>query len=114
MQAAVHIRQLEIRRDERADKRVLLLGPRAEIPYFFFMGDRLPQQPREFAHIEPRGCPLFGEKSRTARFRNRETEFVAADALRFDHHQREFNTTFGDAWKTKLSSAGLVYKLARL
>jgi uncharacterized UPF0160 family protein len=29
---------------------------------------------------------------------------------RYDHHQREFNTTFDDAHKTKLSSAGLVYK----
>lgn len=28
----------------------------------------------------------------------------------FDHHQREFNTVFSDAHKTKLSSAGLVYK----
>ncbi|ODV86159.1 hypothetical protein CANARDRAFT_175097 [[Candida] arabinofermentans NRRL YB-2248] len=28
----------------------------------------------------------------------------------FDHHQREFNTTFNDQYKTKLSSAGLVYK----
>lgn len=28
----------------------------------------------------------------------------------FDHHQREFNTTFGENYETKLSSAGLVYK----
>lgn len=28
----------------------------------------------------------------------------------FDHHQREFNTTFNGNYKTKLSSAGLVYK----
>ncbi|AMD22229.1 HGL111Cp [Eremothecium sinecaudum] len=28
----------------------------------------------------------------------------------FDHHQREFNETFSNAYKTKLSSAGLVYK----
>ncbi|CAK9438540.1 uncharacterized protein LODBEIA_P27640 [Lodderomyces beijingensis] len=28
----------------------------------------------------------------------------------FDHHQREFDTTFNDKYKTKLSSAGLVYK----
>ena len=28
----------------------------------------------------------------------------------FDHHQREFNTTFNDKYQTKLSSAGLVYK----
>ncbi|KZV92579.1 metal-dependent protein hydrolase [Exidia glandulosa HHB12029] len=33
-----------------------------------------------------------------------------ANILRFDHHQREFNETFGPDWKTKLSSAGLVYK----
>ena len=30
--------------------------------------------------------------------------------LRFDHHQRGFNQTFSDKFKTKLSSAGLVYK----
>lgn len=28
----------------------------------------------------------------------------------FDHHQREFNTTFNEKYLTKLSSAGLVYK----
>lgn len=28
----------------------------------------------------------------------------------FDHHQREFNTTFNEKYQTKLSSAGLVYK----
>ncbi|EEB06460.2 eukaryotic protein [Schizosaccharomyces japonicus yFS275] len=28
----------------------------------------------------------------------------------FDHHQREFNDTFSPDYKTKLSSAGLVYK----
>ncbi|CCK71230.1 Myg1p KNAG_0G01720 [Huiozyma naganishii CBS 8797] len=28
----------------------------------------------------------------------------------FDHHQREFTETFSDKYKTKLSSAGLVYK----
>jgi len=28
----------------------------------------------------------------------------------FDHHQREFNTTFSENYNTKLSSAGLVYK----
>ncbi|KAK6197484.1 metal-dependent protein hydrolase [Scheffersomyces amazonensis] len=28
----------------------------------------------------------------------------------FDHHQREFDTTFSSAYKTKLSSAGLIYK----
>ncbi|SCU78228.1 LADA_0A04544g1_1 [Lachancea dasiensis] len=28
----------------------------------------------------------------------------------FDHHQREFFETFSDSFKTKLSSAGLVYK----
>ncbi|KAK6465475.1 metal-dependent protein hydrolase [Scheffersomyces coipomensis] len=28
----------------------------------------------------------------------------------FDHHQREFNTTFSNDYKTKLSSAGLIYK----
>lgn len=28
----------------------------------------------------------------------------------FDHHQREFNTTFNDKYATKLSSAGLIYK----
>jgi uncharacterized UPF0160 family protein len=29
---------------------------------------------------------------------------------RYDHHQREFTGTFGDNYKIKLSSAGLVYK----
>nr|CCA21534.1 protein MYG1 putative [Albugo laibachii Nc14] len=29
---------------------------------------------------------------------------------RFDHHQQEFNTTFSDKHRIKLSSAGLVYK----
>lgn len=33
-----------------------------------------------------------------------------ASILRFDHHQRGFEVTFGEDWKTKLSSAGLVYK----
>lgn len=33
-----------------------------------------------------------------------------ASKLRFDHHQRGFNTTFGNGFQTKLSSAGLVYK----
>ncbi|GBG28575.1 UPF0160 protein MYG1, mitochondrial [Hondaea fermentalgiana] len=34
-----------------------------------------------------------------------------ADALRFDHHQREFQDVFfSEDFKTKLSSAGLVYK----
>lgn len=33
-----------------------------------------------------------------------------ADRLRFDHHQRGFFETFSDTTKTKLSSAGLVYK----
>lgn len=33
-----------------------------------------------------------------------------ADRLRFDHHQADFNCTFSDAFKTKLSSAGLVYR----
>ncbi|SCU83736.1 LAME_0C06370g1_1 [Lachancea meyersii CBS 8951] len=28
----------------------------------------------------------------------------------YDHHQREFDETFSDLYKTKLSSAGLVYK----
>ena len=32
-----------------------------------------------------------------------------AETLRFDHHQREFTGVL-DPWKTKLSSAGLVYK----
>ncbi|KAI5480731.1 hypothetical protein MNV49_007658 [Pseudohyphozyma bogoriensis] len=31
-------------------------------------------------------------------------------ANRFDHHQRGFNEVFGEGYKTKLSSAGLVYK----
>eukprot|EP00798_Chlamydomonas_sp_ICE-L_P020383 gene20383-27154_t len=33
-----------------------------------------------------------------------------ADALRYDHHQRGFAEEFGHGYKTKLSSAGLVYK----
>lgn len=33
-----------------------------------------------------------------------------AAAHRYDHHQRGFFEVFGDEWKTKLSSAGLVYK----
>ncbi|KAM3572445.1 hypothetical protein VYU27_005525 [Nannochloropsis oceanica] len=33
-----------------------------------------------------------------------------ASGLRFDHHQRGFEHTLGDKFKTKLSSAGLVYK----
>lgn len=37
-----------------------------------------------------------------------------ASKLRFDHHQRGFNTTFGNGFQTKLSSAGLVYKLVYL
>ncbi|SCZ88207.1 BZ3500_MvSof-1268-A1-R1_Chr10-2g02879 [Microbotryum saponariae] len=32
------------------------------------------------------------------------------ERLRFDHHQRGFNETFGHGFVTKLSSAGLVYK----
>lgn len=28
----------------------------------------------------------------------------------FDHHQREFTGVFGHGFKTKLSSAGLIYK----
>lgn len=33
------------------------------------------------------------------------------DAVKyFDHHQREFTTTFNDKYATKLSSAGLIYK----
>ncbi len=36
-------------------------------------------------------------------------EYDAA-RLRFDHHQRGFTHTLGDGYKTKLSSAGLVYK----
>ena len=31
-------------------------------------------------------------------------------ALKFDHHQRGFMETFSDEFKTKLSSAGLIYK----
>jgi len=31
-------------------------------------------------------------------------------AKRYDHHQRGFDETFGASWKTKLSSAGLIYK----
>lgn len=31
-------------------------------------------------------------------------------ALRFDHHQREFQDVFGHGFNTRLSSAGLVYK----
>lgn len=30
--------------------------------------------------------------------------------FRFDHHQRSFAETLGRAYKTKLSSAGLVYR----
>ena len=33
-----------------------------------------------------------------------------ADKLRFDHHQKSFDETFGRGFATKLSSAGLVYK----
>jgi len=33
-----------------------------------------------------------------------------ASRLRFDHHQRGFEHTLGEEYKTKLSSAGLVYK----
>jgi len=33
-----------------------------------------------------------------------------AEKLRFDHHQRGFTEVFGNGFKTKLSSAGLVYK----
>ncbi|AOA62495.1 uncharacterized protein PAS_chr2-2_0093 [Komagataella phaffii GS115] len=32
------------------------------------------------------------------------------DVKFFDHHQREFSTTFSDKYQTKLSSAGLVFK----
>lgn len=32
------------------------------------------------------------------------------ERLRFDHHQREFNTFFSSQHKIKLSSAGLIYK----
>ncbi|GAA5888747.1 hypothetical protein JCM5296_000090 [Sporobolomyces johnsonii] len=32
------------------------------------------------------------------------------ETLRFDHHQRGFDEVFGHGFKTKLSSAGLVYK----
>ena len=35
-----------------------------------------------------------------------------ADKSRFDHHQRGFHETFEHGFKTKLSSAGLVYKCA--
>lgn len=31
--------------------------------------------------------------------------------LRYDHHQRGFQEVFGHGFSTKLSSAGLVYKL---
>lgn len=34
-----------------------------------------------------------------------------ADRLRFDHHQRGFQEVFGHGFVTKLSSAGLIYKL---
>lgn len=37
------------------------------------------------------------------------SEYDAA-RLRFDHHQRGFDQTLGEGYKTKLSSAGLVYK----
>ncbi|CAL8464428.1 g3963 [Coccomyxa elongata] len=33
-----------------------------------------------------------------------------SDACRFDHHQRGFTEVFGHGFRTKLSSAGLVYK----
>ena len=33
-----------------------------------------------------------------------------SDAHKYDHHQRGFFETFDDKHKTKLSSAGLVYK----
>jgi len=33
-----------------------------------------------------------------------------AERYRFDHHQKEFTTTFGPGYDIKLSSAGLVYK----
>ena len=33
---------------------------------------------------------------------------------RFDHHQRGFDQTFGRGFDTKLSSAGLVYKVTLL
>ncbi|CEQ40064.1 SPOSA6832_01635 [Sporobolomyces salmonicolor] len=36
------------------------------------------------------------------------------ETLRFDHHQRGFNEVFGHGFKTKLSSAGLVYKCVAL
>jgi uncharacterized UPF0160 family protein len=34
-----------------------------------------------------------------------------AEKFRFDHHQRGFDGTFGHGFSTKLSSAGLVYKV---
>lgn len=30
--------------------------------------------------------------------------------MRFDHHQPTFTDTFSDAFATRLSSAGLIYK----
>ena len=33
---------------------------------------------------------------------------------RFDHHQRGFSEVFGHGFETKLSSAGLVYKLVNI
>lgn len=32
------------------------------------------------------------------------------ETLLFDHHQRGFTEIFGNGFKTKLSSAGLIYK----
>lgn len=34
-----------------------------------------------------------------------------AERDRYDHHQRGFDQVFGHGFKTKLSSAGLVYKV---
>ena len=34
-----------------------------------------------------------------------------AEKFRFDHHQRGFDVKFGHGFVTKLSSAGLVYKV---
>lgn len=35
-----------------------------------------------------------------------------SDRDRYDHHQKGFNEVFGNGFNTKLSSAGLVYKVA--
>lgn len=34
------------------------------------------------------------------------------DKDRYDHHQKGFDTVFGHGFNTKLSSAGLVYKVS--